>query len=117
MFSHELKSVLGKEKDAFLLFSKDIHWLRRIPVLPLGKERGCTIPKQDILKAVFANGRTGIIQYGYVLLLRSETFLPEREVSIPFPSIQEEQDEQSLRKLSAQQERDEGMIYPLGEEE
>ncbi len=117
MFSHELKSVLGKEKDAFLLFSKDIHWLRSIPILPLGKERGCTIPKQDILKAVFANGRTGKIQYGYVLLLRSETFLPDREVAISFPSVQEEQDEQSLRKLSQEQERNEGLIYALDGEE
>lgn len=117
MFSHELKSVLSEEKQSFLLFSTDILWPRSIPVLPLGKEKGCTIPKTDILKAVYANGRTGKIQYGYVLLLRPETFLPERIVMLSSSRDVEEQDERSLRERSQKQEKDEGLIYPLDDEE
>ena len=119
MFSHDILSRFPKESDDFYLFSRDLHWMKGVPVLAVSPSEGYLLDKNDIRQAIKGNGKTGIVEYGYLLRLRPDCLTIDRQVQIAFPEFKGEGklNLASLRKLSEDQEKAEDFIFLLDEED
>ena len=115
MFAHELKEY--EKDDVLLFFTRDIRFLRSVPVLLVSATKGYTLPPSCLLKGMMANGKTGEVLYGYIVLLKNNDLSPEREVAVDFQDYQgKEKTYSDFQLLSKEQEKSDSFLFPLDEE-